>query len=653
MRKKLLSLTVAIVCLFQVSTGYAEKTAATPAPSTPAAAQPEAQIKASTPPVVVTATRTPVSEQDLGKTTNVVTQDEIEIAKDASIITSLQQMPGVRVQQLGGPGFFTSVRIRGLRPFDTKLLVNGLPFADASAAQESAEGIIQDFLQDNWQQIEVVRGASATLYGSDSVGGTINLIPKWGQGKPTLAAAFEGGTLNTYKQTYSLSGGDKGISYLGGYTRYTSDGIGGDNPYENNSYTALLKYDAIDKLELGFNFNAADTRSTLDQEPTIVAGKLKSSHTPNGKRDGDFFNYGTYATYHATDKWDHTVRFGVVDVDKEFKFFGPFPSAPKFFGDTYDLEYQTNLQVNEQNLATFGFQREVEHFKQITQDFGTNVEERTQRYHNDYYLQDQLNLFDESLFITGGIRLSDYETVGFNVNGEGSIAYLLKATGTKVHSHIGTGFRAPSLFELFGAGTFGGQRVVFGNRNLDPEESLSWDIGVDQKFCQDKGTAGVTFFRQDFDQFIEFGAFGYQNVNGAVAQGIESELKFQFTPALSGRGFYTFTDSEDTNGRQFVGIPEHLWGFDIAYQFFKRFKFLVRSTFMGKNQFNVFLSEPTFNVVRTTADNYFKVDAVISYEVNKNCEVYARGENIFNADIQENGFDGIPFMVYGGVKVKI
>ncbi len=96
-----------------------------------------------------------------------------------------------------------------------------------------------------------------------------------------------------------------------------------------------------------------------------------------------------------------------------------------------------------------------------------------------------------------------------------------------------------------------------------------------------------------------------------------------------------------------------MWGFDVVYQFLKRFKFFVRGTFMGKNNINIFLSEPTFNVVRTTSDDYFKLDAVLSFDVNKNCEVYVRGENIFNADIQENGFRGIPAMVFGGVKVKI
>lgn len=621
-------------------------------------AEEKKEVQPALEPVIVTATRTPLSEEKIGKSASVVTGEEIELAKNASFIESLRQLPGVRVQQLGGPGTFGSVRLRGLRTIDTQMLVNGLPFRDAADPQGSADGLFQDFLLDNWAQIELVRGSSATLYGSDSVGGTLNLLPKKTEGKPSLSAGFEGGSLQTFKQTYSLSGGEKALHYLGGFTRYTSEGIDSNDDYENNSYTAYVDFAPVEKIEAGFNFNAANTRLDLNAEPVIRGGEVVTVDDPNDFREADFFNYGSFITYHAAENWDHTIRFGAVDVNRKFHFKtdpdgSDFPSDPEFYGNTYNLEYQTNLQWDEHNLITFGYEHEREEMKQIAQDFGVDIKEKFAQYHNDWFLQDQVNLFDETLFVTGGIRITDHETVGTDVNGEGSIAYLIPDWGTKLHSHLGTGFRAPSLFELGGASTFGGVRVVFGNRDLDPEESLSWDIGVEQKFLDDKGTAGVTYFRQDFDNFIEFGSTGYINVDGAVSQGIETEVKYQILPELLARGFYTFTNSEDTNDDKVLGIPEHVWGLDVAYRFLKKFKLLVRGTFNGKYDFNVFLSEPTFTVVRAEADHYFKVDAVLSCDVTENAEVYVRAENIFDDEIQENGFDGIPAVVFGGIKVKI
>lgn len=612
-----------------------------------------------TEPVIVTATRTPELEESIGKTVSVIRGETLETAKDQTILESLRQIPGLRVQQLGGPGNFSSIRIRGLDTSDTQLLINGLPFRDAAEPQGSASGFFQDFMSDFLKQIEVVRGSSATLYGSDSVGGTLNLIPIRPEGKPTLQASFEGGTLNTYKQTYSVKGGNPNLGYLLGYSRLTSDGIDSHDDYDNNTYTVFLNSSPVENVEIEFNFIGSDTRLDLNEAATLINGELVTAiDDPNDFRDSEFFFYGTHVRYQATESWEHILRFGAVDSNREFVIRtdpdgSDFPSESEFNGNTYNIEYQTNLQVNETHLVTFGYEHEREELEQITQDLGVEVKEEPEQYKNDYYLQDQMNFLDETLFVTGGIRITDHETVGTDVNGEGSVAYLIPEWGTKLRGHVGTGFRAPSLFELFGASTFGGTRFVFGNEDLNAEESISWDVGVDQKLLNDKVEMSVTFFRQDFDEVIGFENSSFVNVDDSETLGIESEVVVHWAENLLTRFFYTFTDSEDTNGDKVLGIPEHLWGVDLVCRFLEKFTLFVRGTYKGEDNFNVFVAIPTFSVVRVTSDDYFKVDAVLSCQVNENTEVYVRAENIFDEEIIENGFEGIPVLIFGGIKIKI
>jgi len=161
------------------------------------------------------------------------------------------------------------------------------------------------------------------------------------------------------------------------------------------------------------------------------------------------------------------------------------------------------------------------------------------------------------------------------------------------------------------------------------------------------------FFLEEVDDLIQFIGTGYINAGDADSHGIEVSLLFELTQNIATRFFYTWTDSEDANGSRVLGIPEHIWGFDLIANFLERFELLVRGTYNGKYDFNVFVGAPIFAAVRVEGDDYFKVDAVLSCQINENAEVYVRAENLFDEKIIENGFEGIPVMVFGGIKIKI
>ncbi len=145
--------------------------------------------------VVVTASSTPQSPEHVSKAVTVIDKSEAD-ARDAFALSDVVDLaPGVRVQQLGGPGAFTTIQIRGLRDQDTAVLVDGLRLRDASATQSDATGLIEDLLFTDSSRLEVMRGSGSSLYGTNAVGGVINVITDEGGGRTRGSLLLEGGSL--------------------------------------------------------------------------------------------------------------------------------------------------------------------------------------------------------------------------------------------------------------------------------------------------------------------------------------------------------------------------------------------------------------------------------------------------------------------------
>ncbi len=156
--------------------------------------------------VVVTASSTPQAPDQVSKPVTVIDRSEADL-RDASALSDVVDLaPGVRVQQLGGAGAFTTIQIRGLRDQDTAVLVDGLRLRDASATQADASGLIEDLLFTDASRVEVMNGAGSTLYGTNAVGGVINVITDEGGGRTRGSVLLEGGSLGTFRGRDSTFG---------------------------------------------------------------------------------------------------------------------------------------------------------------------------------------------------------------------------------------------------------------------------------------------------------------------------------------------------------------------------------------------------------------------------------------------------------------
>src|SRR5689334_14544635 len=168
--------------------------------------------------VVITASDTPQTVDEVSKALTVVADQEIDERDELSIPDAVRVVPGLRVQQLGGPGSFTSIKTRGLPSEDTAVLIDGLRFRDAAATTGDASGFLEDFVVTDVSRLEVLRGSGSSLYGTNAIGGVINLVTDEGGGPIHGSALAEGGGLGLFRTRAQISGGIRNnrVVYSGG-----------------------------------------------------------------------------------------------------------------------------------------------------------------------------------------------------------------------------------------------------------------------------------------------------------------------------------------------------------------------------------------------------------------------------------------------------
>ncbi len=604
--------------------------------------------------VVVTATRIEVPLEDVGKTVTVITAKQLEEQKVTSLAETLQNVPGLLVMQQRGPGGLVLLKIRGLDSEYTQILIDGLPVRDPSDPQGSAVEFMDDILIENIERIEVVRGSSSTLYGSDSVGGTINIITKKGTETPEFFASFEGGSMSTYQEAAGLRGMAGSVNYSVTGKRIDSDGLDDHDAYSETSIAGRFGIDFSQDISLAIQAKYSDSTVDLNDGPGILNGVLvEDQDDPDDTKEKTLVSSGAGLTHQVSENFDYTVKLGYVNVERDFTF-GPegdefgFGSDATYSGNTLNAEAQANYSLNDANLITLGYEYETEEFEQELGDRKDTPDATRQA----VYIQDSLFLMDEALNIVPGIRYMDHDQVGNRFDWEVSASYTVGESGVRLHGHVGTGFRAPSLYELYGASVFGSDLFEFGNEDLDPEESLGWDTGIEFKAFDEKVRFDVTYFRNQFDEIIAFGTVGYENVDGGESNGVEVEATIVPTDNLTMTGSYTYTSTENADGEKFFNVPEHEMGLNINYTFLEKFNANLAVTIKGKEDIPLF-NTSTFTSERYENDGATKVDVALNYALSKRFNLWTRVENLFDEDYNVNGYKAPGRSVYGGIKFML
>lgn len=665
--------------------------------------------------VVVTATGTAQRADEVAKVVSTLDAQEIEAKHELTLSEALRGIPGLRVQQQGSPGALTSLRLRGERNFDTALLLDGLRVRDASDINGSALVLFPDLVPVALDRVEILRGAGSSIYGTHAIGGVINLIPDTGAVGFHFSGGFEGGGLATYREHLQVSHGSDKFGFNLGVNRIdVRNGIDGDDEYGNTGFAGRAQFHPTQSITIAGNLYGTIANARVNDSPfalpaafahlgvfpRAVAGvtfQPDFNNPDQGRRNRFLVGSGRFSQV-VNDRVSYTVAYQRVSsnrrnyngpaVDPRFAAFVPFGDF-EFLnvnrGTTDTVDARANLQLSRSNLATAGVEFEHESLFQSSQPSFTFFNNTTDRQRTfAVFGQDQLSFLQDRLRISVGVRGQWYrirsaDRPGFlqgreaesSITGDGSIAYLFNRSGTKLRAHVGNGFRAPSLFERFGEGTFSGAGIVrFGDPTLRAEQSISVDGGFDQRFANDRVLFGATYFYTRLQRVITFTGFlvdplgvgrfsGFVNGPGGMSRGVENYLQAAPVKGMEVRASYTFTNSD----RALAGgalapeyvIPKHLIGLTLT-QRIRSFLFNLDVNRPGSYLAPVFENNFPFRMAELQFDGYTKADAFASYERRAGerwtWTLFGGVENFLDRKYYENGFVAPGAVGRGGIKVK-
>lgn len=593
--------------------------------------------------VIYSANRTPTDAAKVGSSVEVITEKELEARAQTYVKDYLETLPGVSFSQAGGPGGTSTISLRGTTGGYVKVLVDGIDVSDPSNTVTSTH--FEHLLVGDVARIEVLKGSQSGLYGGDAVGGVITIETKAARKLGfSQSGGAEYGAYNTWRGAYTAGylaadGSNISLSVQGVTTNGFSAAAAGreDDGYKNLTFSGRGEYYLSPSAKVFFAARSMRARFEYDGFPP-----------PNFDTLGDTGDYGR-VTQHAgrvgtefkllDGALTNTLAIQGMRIERD-TFAGGF-STGWFDGDRIKGEYKGVLRFNEVLSLLAGADWEETGAKT------NNTAGRNTADVSGAYAQLMLEPI-AGLVLTAAGRIDEHSAFGnFNTH-RFTGAYLVPGTETKFRGSYGTGFRAPSLDELYGSYSFA---PTYGNPNLLPEESESWDAGIEQGFLNGRFKLGATYFEIDTLNLITFdfacgppGVTCLYNASGIThRKGVELSAAAQISAGITMTAGYTYTDTEQANGDRLARVPRHSLavGLDLKPMDKVDANILVRyvaGTFDGGGDL----------------DDYWLVNAKVAYEFSPGWKAYVRAENLLDEKYQTVAGYGTPGLsVYGGLQFAL
>ena len=635
----------------------------------PAAAD-EAEEQPALEEIVVTATRTEVPLEGTTKSVDVVHAEDVEDLEEYYLPELIDNQPGVLMRRLGGLGQWSNISIRGAGAQHTQFQYNGMPLRDAADTQSTLQYFIEDmFSTTNLDRIEILKGTNSTLYGSQAMGGVINVIPKkWQKG---LSAELRGefGPNDTYIANGRLAYG-KDNFYIDVNPLYlTTDGekYGGEYGYyyENTGLTFGAGVKPTDSTALEFTALIYDTDLALSSvTPALDAdgNLIKNQASKDKHRESLIYQLGMNFSHETSKYWDYTVKGSYGETERHYFWSAISGDQSNYDGKTMYMETQHNLHVT--NWLTFNVGADYE--KQIydgREPRDTNVGDYTRVDFDeewgsyDLFTQAQLSFLDKSLLFNLGGRYHNHEKFDDKGLWEVSGAYILKPTNTKFHAQVGTGYRTPSLYEIYGGYLYNGTLITIGNPDLMPEESIGCELGIDQSFLDGKVKVGATYFFTQFEDLIIYdgAANRYDNASKAEISGVEAYLTLRPWKMLRLDFAYTYADSkykankDATEWTRKEYLPKSK--LDFVATLYPTEKLTIACDVSWQDEKIVPLYDANYASVRWEEDAVTTVNMAVTYELLSFMKLFVRAENLLDEDYTESAYCMPGRTIYGGVKL--
>lgn len=655
---------------------------------------------------------------DSARTTAVLDRAGLDRRLEFSVAEALREVPGVRVTQLGGPLTPTNIRIRGLRSQDTAVLIDGMRLRDPAATQADASAFTADLLTLNISRLEVLRGCGSALYGSNAMGGVVNVVSDSGGGKFRGDWLGEGGGLGFLRSQLRLAGGvaaDRLAYSLGVGHINVLEGVDGDDRARNSSAQAFAQYRALSTLILSARLSANNTFLGLNGSPALTANVPRSGavdaiplalndavlrqngqpftlgnatvfpapNDPDSRRAAWMTSALFAADHQLTPRTNYRLAYQLVDTRRAFPNgpggigFQPAVWETSTFNGRIDTAQGRINYAGNRHLFSAGGEWEREAFDNgglsrganpaLDSSFSARVSQRSAA----VFAEERLRLLESKLQFTFSGRFQNFDLSRPVVSGSlpaylstpvprppraftGDVSVMYRFhTNTKLRAHAGNSFRAPSLYERYGTGFFGGAFTPYGDPRLSPERTAGGDAGIDQYFGNRRVRLAATYFYSQLESVVGFDftgivnrttdpfgrSSGYFNTDGGLARGVELEGEAMLWKGFRINGAYTHTRTlERRPVASGTLLTPRIFEHTITFAASQTWRRLTMTTnFLGAPEF---LGVISGRAVRWPGPKRW--DATASYRLSAGerlrPELFGRAENLLGQTYYEDGF---------------
>jgi vitamin B12 transporter len=564
--------------------------------------------------IVVTGVGTDQLPEQSGQAITLLEQADIERRQPSTISDLLATTPGVTVSNTGPIGGFSAVRIRGAEGEQTLALIDGVRLNDPSSPGGGFD--FGNLLVGNIERVEVLRGPNSVPWGSQAIGGVVNIITQRPSYDTKASVRAEYGSNDRTNLVGNVSGktGPVGFSLGGGYFR--DDGISAAasgteaDGYRQYAANGRVEVEFSDAISLDLRGYYADARADADGFP---APFFSLADTPEYSTTQQLTGYAGLNAQFGTLK--NRLAVTVSDINRD-NFANPAATTVDFLarGRSERFEYQGDWNITDGIRTVFGAEHERSRFT----DGFSPAKTRS----SGAYVQAIVDPVD-AVTLTAGARIDDYKTYGSKATFSANAVWRA-GDNTRIRAAYGEGFKAPTLYQLFS---------FFGDPTLQPEVAKSYELGFEQGVLDNRLRFGATAYSRRVSNMIDFdlSTFTYNNIRRAKAKGVETFIELRPSDRLSINANYTYTDSKTRldGAAAFtrrIRVPVHSLNLAVDWKPINRLKLGVDLRLASD-------SLDGFGGSRRL-DGYALIGARAAYAVTEQIELYGRVENAGDADYQ-------------------
>ncbi|MDI1296231.1 MAG: TonB-dependent receptor [bacterium] len=590
--------------------------------------------------IVVTATGIAQPRDEVGQAITVIDAETIKTRQTVDVADLIATTPGVRLNRNGSTGGVTGISLRGAETTQTLVLIDGVKVNDPSGIGDGYD--FGHLLVGNIQRIEILRGSNSVVYGSQAIGGVVNVMTGTPSDGFAANASADYGYSNTLNAKADVSG-SKGIVSGGvGVAYFDTDGIssavGGTEKdgYKNVATNAKLKLSFTDSLSL--DLRGYYIHADLDYDSFFGA---PADSTDVSKVD-QYVGYAGLNLALFDGKLTNRAAVTWLRNDRDYYFVRGTDPDYGYSGTNLRFEYEGVYSPVEQAKLVFGY----EHERPDYDFFGFGSTGSAKANIDSVYALAIVKPFT-GLAVTGGVRHDDHSQFGGATTFGANANYTPNAGATNFRLSYGEGFKAPSLYQLYD--TFSG------NSALQPERSKSYDVGFDQSLVEGRAKLSVTAFRRDTRNQINYdnSTFSYGNLDRTRAKGVEASIVLTPVDALTVTGSYSYVDARDRSvgsadfGKRLLRraanavsvSTDYVWSFGLSTG-------ATLTMVSDSDDLNATRS-------RIKLDGYALAGLRASLPIGDHLEVYGRIDNLFDANYATAfGYGVYGRSAFGGVRVR-